>query len=223
MEPLAPPRHLKVGTIIDKTLGVAEHSAVAASIYVVGLGAMNAILTYYTLEVTAPMVRLGVGLVQFVVGISAAYLLLEAMLRATGLSTRTDKDTFFPYFALSILYTLGVLAGFLLIIIPGLLIMARWSIAQPMLVAQGEGVMKSLGESWERTSGNEFQIIGAALALLLLPTALIIACSILFEPANLAGIAVTQLATSATTVISLAMGVAVYGLIEGGRAASAFQ
>ena len=42
--------------------------------------------------------------------------------------------------------------------------------------------MKALGESWERTSGNEFQILGAALALLILPIAVMIACSILFEP-----------------------------------------
>ena len=42
--------------------------------------------------------------------------------------------------------------------------MARWSIAQPLLVARGDGVMAALGESWERTKDKEFQILGAALS-----------------------------------------------------------
>jgi predicted permease len=93
--------------------------------------------------------------------------------------------------------------------------MARWSIAQPLLVARGDGVMASLGESWDRTKGNELSIFTAALAVLLVPIVVMIAAGVLFAPENLVGIVIAQLATSALSLILLAMGVALYGLIMG--------
>ncbi len=214
------PRSVKIGTIIDKTLGVMEHGAVAALAYVVGLTAINAAVTYFSLDMTTPTDRLVIWLGQLVVGIVAAYLLIDALVRKTGLRSRTQQEVFPPYFALSILYTLGVIAGLILFILPGLLFMARWSIAQPILVARGDSPMKALGESWERTSGAEFQILVAVLALLVLPVAILIACGILFDPADPLGIVVTQLATSATSLVSLAAGVALYGLIGGATGAA---
>ncbi len=211
-----PSRELKIGKIIDKTLGVVEHTATAALVYLAALSVVNVAVAYFTLEMIAPMQQLVIGLGKFVVGVAAAYFMLEAMVRKTGLH-ETDEETFLAYFGLSVLYTLGVLVGFILIIFPGLLVMARWSIAQPLLVARGEGVTKSLGESWERTRGNEFPILVAAFALILPLIAILIACSVMFEKENLIGIVVTQIATSATSVVSLAMGVALYGLIVGAR------
>jgi hypothetical protein len=215
---ISTPRQLKVGAIIDKTLGVVEYSIAASAIYVVGITIVTAAITYFTLNVTAPLEQLGIGLVKFAVGVSAAYLLLEAMMRRTGLRSPADEDVFLPYLALSILYTLGVFAGFVAIIIPGLVVMARWSIAQPMLLAGGQGVTKALGESWERTRGLEFQIIAAMLALLVVLIAAVIASSVMLDQTGVVGIVVTQLASSAMTVMSLAMRVALYGLIVGGSA-----
>jgi hypothetical protein len=220
METVAPPRHIKVGVVIDKTLGVMEHCAVPAAIFVVGMTAVIAALKYFTLGLGV-MEQVGSGLAQFVVSLTAAYFLLDAMLRKTGLRSRGDEDVFFAYFGLSILYTLGVMLGFIAIIIPGLIIMARWALAQPMLLARGGGVMSALGSSWERTKGNEFQILVAILALFILPIAIVIACSALFDPADPVGIAVSQLASSAMSALSLAMGVALYGLMEGGARATA--
>jgi hypothetical protein len=217
METVAPPRQLKIGTIIDKTLGVLEYSAVPAAIYVAVLAPLTAAITYFTVDMTGALERLGVSLVQFVVGVTAAYLLIDAMLRKTGLRTRTDEDVFFPYFALSILYILGLIAGLIALVIPGLVIMARWSLAQPMMIARGDGVMQALGSSWERTKGNEFQIIVAVLALYVVPIAIVIACSLMFDPADPIGIGLTQFVSSIMSALGLAMGVALYGLMEGHR------
>jgi hypothetical protein len=215
METVAPPRQLKIGTIIDKTLGVMEHSIAPAAIYVVGITIVNAAVKYLTLGSTRPLELVGSAVVQFVVGITAAYLLLNAMLEKTGLRTRGAEDVFFAYFALSILYTLGVMAGFIAIVLPGLVIMARWSLAQPMMLARGDGVMQALGGSWERTKGNEFQIIVAVLALFVVPVAAIIASSVMFGQESLTGIIVSQLFSSATSALGAAMGVALFGLMEG--------
>ncbi|HEY6817359.1 MAG TPA: hypothetical protein VI168_17620 [Croceibacterium sp.] len=207
-------RQLKIGAIIDKTLGVIEHSIAPSLIYVVVLGAASAAVKYFSLGSTAILETLGVALATMVVSIAAAYFLLDAMVERTGVRTRGTGDMFLPYIGLSVLYSIAVGLGFIVVVIPGLLLMARWSIAQPLLVARGEGIMQSLGQSWEKTSGAEFKIIGAALLLLLLPVAAVIACSVMFKPDDLLGIALGQLASSAATVISLGMGVALYGMIE---------
>lgn len=214
------PRGLKIGTIIDKTLGVLEHNAVPALLYLAALTAINGAIAWFALTMTAPTQALAFGLLQFVVGIVAAYLLIEAMVSKTGLRSRTQAEMFYPYVGLSILYTLGVFLGLLLIIIPGLLVMARWSIAQPMMIARGDGVMKALGESWEQTKGNELQILVAVFALLLPLIAVLIAVSMIFEEGDLVRLVVTQLASSAMSAISLATGVALYGLIVGRRMAA---
>jgi hypothetical protein len=219
MDAPAPPRQLKIGTIIDKTLGVVEFSTAAVAIYVAGLTLVNAVVTYFTIGM-GPMEQAGVGLVKFVVGVTAGYLLLDAMVRKTGLRTRTDEDVFFAYFGLSILYTAGVVLGFIFIVLPGLVIMARWSLAQPMMIARGDGVMKALGESWERTKGNEFQIIVAVLALFFVPVALVIAAAVMFDPADPIGIGLTQFVSSLMSAVGLAMGVALYGMMEGHRIAA---
>jgi hypothetical protein len=208
-------RSLKIGTIIDKTLGVVEHGMKPTLIYVVGLTLINAAIGYYTVGMTAPMDQVVIGLGKVVVGVVTAYVLFDALLRRTGLISRTEGDVFLPYVGLSILYTLGVVAGMIAIVIPGLVIMARWMIAQPLLIGRGYGVRQALGESWERTRGSEFTILGAWFALALPLLAVVIACAILFDPADPIGIVITQLASSAMSVVSLAMGVAVYGLIVG--------
>ena len=207
-------RKLKVGTIVDKALAVLELNTKPVLIYVVVFTAVNFAISYFSLSLTAIMEQVGVGIAKFVVGVAAGYMLLDAMISRTGLRSRASDDVFFPFVGLSVLYILGVYAGLIAVVIPGLVVMARWSIAQPMLVARGGGVVATLGESWERTSGAEFQILGAMLALLILPIAILITCGVLFKPEDLVGIAVSQLATSALSIVSAAMGVALYGLIE---------
>ena len=220
MQPPAPPRQLKIGTIIDKTLAVAELNFAAIAIYVLGLSLLNTAIAYFTLSLTGALERSGIALVQFAIGVTAAYLLLDAMVRNTGLRTRTNEDVFFAYLGLSVLYTLGVIAGLIVIILPGLVLIARWSIAQPMMIARGDGVMQALGGSWERTKGNEFQIIVAVLALFVVPIGVVIAGGVMFDPANPVGIGITQLASTAMSALGIAMGVALYGLMEGGRVAA---
>jgi hypothetical protein len=219
------PRNLKVGTIIDKTLAVVERAAMPALIYFIALTVLDGAVGYFGLTMTAPLQAVAFALLKGLIGIVCAYLLIDAMVGRTGLRSRGEGDMFLPYFGLSILYTLGVLAGFILIIFPGLFIMARWSIAQPLLVARGDGIMASLGESWERTKDNEFQILAALLAFLVPTIAISLLCTFMLGRASLAGMIISQIASSASSVLALAMGVALYGLVIGApkELAAAFE
>jgi hypothetical protein len=216
-----PSRAVTAGKIIDKTLGVLERNAVPAVIFVVALTALSAPVTWYGVGSLQPMRLLGGQLLIAAAGIVCAYFLLIAMLRRTGLYSRIEGDTFLPYIGLSLLYTLGFLAGLIAIILPAFFIMARWSIAQPLLVGGGRGVMASLGESWERTKDKEFQILGAWLALIVLPVIILIAARSFFGQEALTGIVISQIASSTLSVVTLAWNVAIYGLIVGAPATAA--
>jgi len=209
------PRGLKIGTIIDKTLGVIEHNIAPALIYLVAMTAVSSAIKYFSIGKTAPLDLLAIVLIGVAVGVVGAYALLDAMVRRTGLREQSHGDAFLPFVGLSLLTTLGVFLGFVAVVIPGLVIMARWSIAAPMLLVRGGGVMKALGDSWERTSGAEFQYLVAVFALLLPLIAVMIVCGVMFEQADLVGIAISQLASAGLTVLTSAMGVAMYGLIVG--------
>jgi membrane-anchored glycerophosphoryl diester phosphodiesterase (GDPDase) len=209
-----PTRELKIGTIIDKSLAVLERVAIPALIFLVALTALNCALAYFTLN-AAPLSQLGVTLLRVVVGVFLSYLLLNTMVQRTGLRSRGDADVFLPYFGLAVLYGLAVLVGLILLVIPALFLIARWSLAQPLVVARGERVMQAFGESWERTRGNDFPIIVAVLVLVMIPIAISVVAGIMFAKDDLVGIVVSQLASSVSSLLSLSMSVALYGMIVG--------
>mgnify|MGYP001555385440 CR=1 FL=1 len=210
----AAPRNLTVGTILDKMFAVIERSMAASLIYFVVLGALNVALGYYTLGVIAPLPVLGSAALKFVIGVIAAFFVLDAMVGNTGLRSRTDGDVFLSYLVLSVIYTICLVLGFIVIVLPGLYIMARWIIAQPLLVARGGSPMKALGESWERTKDKEFPILLALLVVLVPVIAITIVCTLMLGRDNLTGMIISQLTSSAGGVLALAMGVAILGLLD---------
>ena len=215
-----PPRSLKIGTIIDKTLGVIERNVTPVLAYVAGLTVINGAITYFSRDMTRVTDALVLGIAGIAVGIVAAYLLLEAVIGHMGLRSRTHEDTFLTYCGMSILATLGILGGFILLIIPGLVIIARWMLAGPLVIARGDGAKRALGESWERTRGAEFPILIALLALVIVPIVVMIASGIMFEPTDPVGIGISQLASSGMAAVVQMMGVALYGLMIGTSAAT---
>jgi hypothetical protein len=211
---VAAQRELKIGAIIDKALAVLERSAVPALIFLVTLTAVNCVIDYFTWD-AAPMSQLGVTPLRIVIGVFFSYNLLKVMVDRTGLRSRGDADVFLPYFGLTILYGLAVALGLILLVIPALFLIARWSLAQPLVVARGDGVMKAFGQSWERTSGNDFPIIIAVLVLVMIPMAIAVTAGLMLTKGTLIAIIVAQIATSVSSLLGLAMGVALYGMLIG--------
>lgn len=211
-------RELKIGKIIDRTLGVLEVNAVPALIYLAVLTALTFPIAYGSAGSTAVLQLLGGQLLRSVIGIVCGYFLISVMVRRTGLQSRTAGDMLLPYVGMSLLASLAVMLGMVALILPGLFFMVRWSIAQPLMVAQGQGVMASLGESWERTRGNEFPIFAAGIAAVVVPFIVIIASGMFFGPENPVGMIVTEIATSGINLLLLAMGTALYGTIVGKEA-----
>ena len=217
---VAPPRELKAGTIIDETLGVLERCAIPMLLFIVALTLLNGAVGYYGLEYTSVTQQVFKGLFAFTVGVAGAFFLYEAVLARTGLRSRATDDAFLPFIGLAILSTLAVIAGFIALIVPGLYLIARWSVAAPVLIVGGKGPIKAMQDSWERTKGSDFSILVAVLLFYGVPTLASIAAGFVFGPEDPMGIGLSQLASVAASALGVAMAVAIYSLLVAGRSAT---
>jgi hypothetical protein len=79
--------------------------------------------------------------------------------RATiGESLTTGLRAFLPLIGLSILLSLGIAFGFVLLFVPGLMLLCAWCVAVPVLIAERRGVFECFGRSAELTRGNRWTI-----------------------------------------------------------------
>lgn len=74
---------------------------------------------------------------------------------------------------------IGIVVGFILIIVPGLILLTIWSVAAPVVVLEHPGVFAALRRSRELVRGNGWQVFGVILVLYILVGAV----SILIEGA----------------------------------------
>lgn len=69
-------------------------------------------------------------------------------------------------FLVGLVAGLAIFVGFLLLIVPGLILITIWSVAAPVVVLEGKGVFEALGRSRELVRGNGWQVFGVLVALL---------------------------------------------------------
>lgn len=69
----------------------------------------------------------------------------------------------FPLIGLAFLQSIGVAAGFILLIVPGILLTLGWAVATQVLVVEKASIVKSLGRSWKLTKGKKGHILGLML------------------------------------------------------------
>jgi hypothetical protein len=77
-------------------------------------------------------------------------------------SLRIGLRAFLPLIGLSILLGIAVWFGFLLLIVPGVLMALAWCVAVPVYVVEQPGVFASFERSAELTRGNRLRIFGLA-------------------------------------------------------------
>jgi hypothetical protein len=63
---------------------------------------------------------------------------------------------------------IGIVIGFVLIIVPGLFLLTIWFVAAPVVVLERPGVFAALGRSRELVRGNGWQVFGVILVLYVL-------------------------------------------------------
>ena len=174
-------READVSGILSQTVDVIGAAGRAVLIYVVVLGLFNGIgglaglaemddnvfsvgirsgvLNAETLGLAATLYQL-LGLVLYVV---AAFFLLRQMLEQIGRPARGGN--LLSYVAMSVLAMIGLMIGFVLLVIPALILLVRWSAANGFLLSGDKGITGALGASWEATGGRGWSIFGAGLVM----------------------------------------------------------
>ena len=77
-------------------------------------------------------------------------------------------DRFLPFVGIYILSLIGIVFGLVLLIIPGIMLMVRWTPLMSLVVDRQSGAFDAFGDSWEMTRGRGWSIFGAAIILAIL-------------------------------------------------------
>ncbi len=85
---------------------------------------------------------------------------------------RSVQPVFWPLLGVSILFGLGVGIGFVLLIIPGLILIVIWAVVAPVTVLERPGVFAAFGRSRELVRGNGWNVF-VVVALVFLAVAVI--------------------------------------------------
>lgn len=227
---------LTTGSVINGTIATVRENGNIAVAYVsvmsfLGLllewGLPMAGLAYDTFDVPSWLVAyLGVsagigGLLFLILLVVANYMLWEFMLRQANL-VREGGRRFFRYVGQAILIAIFTAIGFVLIIVPGLIISARLSAAPAFLIGEKRGAIESIGESWEMVRGNTTPIVLAYLVgvLIFLVLAGLLA-GFGFASSGVVGpvmVFLQQIVSNLATVFTVALGIFVYSQLSGATA-----
>lgn len=80
---------------------------------------------------------------------------------------RSVRPFLLPLFLAGLLAGIGVALGFVLLIAPGLFLLARWSVVTPAIVLEGRSAVEALGRSWELVRGKTWTALGVVVVTLL--------------------------------------------------------
>ncbi|MCK0128625.1 glycerophosphoryl diester phosphodiesterase membrane domain-containing protein [Erythrobacter sp. F6033] len=169
-------------------------------------------------NITEKMLAMGAGvviiyIVAFLISIVLIYWLYAALMAR---DPSPGFGRFWPWLGIYLLAILGIGLGILLLIVPGIILIVRWSLALPLVIEGKLPAMDTFGESWEKTSGHSWSIFGAAV---------ILAISIFIVSAVLGGftgllsgfssipiIVASAIADSVASAIFIGLAIAIYRL-----------
>lgn len=158
---------------------------------------------------------------------AVAYLVSTAILqtavtRATIVDLRGEKPTFadcfgmalilfFPVLGLSLLATLGIVVGLVLLVVPGVLLVLRWAVAVPVLVQEKRGILDSMARSRDLTKGSRWALLGLWLIVIVASASASLVINRVAIPFNVTfGLAAEATVRAALLVLSTAVSAVSY-------------
>lgn len=198
-------RSITVGDIFAETTRLFGENAGLALGSIAGLTIVNVVID----QVPGS----GASLLGAILSIGLQYWVIrQALERRDRLDGRAGFGSFF---GLNLLSGLATLVGFLLLIVPGIYLAARWSAADAALLSEGEGVSAALGKSWEMTASHIWPIVGALLVVYVPVFGVGFGLGFTMGdtvPVAISGI--TNLLLFAGVVFAWLMGIAIYALLQ---------
>ena len=81
---------------------------------------------------------------------------------------RSAAPFIWPLLAVGILAGIAIAIGFVLLIVPGLILITIWAVVVPVIVVERAGVFEAFGRSRELVRGNGWQVFGVIVVLFLM-------------------------------------------------------
>jgi hypothetical protein len=113
------------------------------------------------------------------VSVFGQYHFVEAAMPEYRARSSDHKRRYGSLFAAGIIGGLGIVVGSLLLIIPGLYLAARWAIATPFIVVDGQASTQSLKSSWHATERFAWPIVLAVVVWTLPVIALLVGIAVI--------------------------------------------
>jgi hypothetical protein len=111
---------------------------------------------------------------------------------SVGELIRSVQPVFWPLAGVSILFGLATAVGFLLLIIPGLILTVIWSVVAPVTVLERPGVFAAFGRSRDLVRGNGWNVFGVIVLVFLSVLVVSIAAALLAASLGTVGRAFVQ-------------------------------
>jgi hypothetical protein len=78
------------------------------------------------------------------------------------------KHVILPLIGAGILAGIGISIGFILLVVPGLILLTIWAVIAPVIVLERTGVMAAFGRSRELVRGNGWRVFGVIVSVFLI-------------------------------------------------------
>ncbi|GMN01734.1 glycerophosphoryl diester phosphodiesterase membrane domain-containing protein [Erythrobacter sp. MTPC3] len=221
-----------LGNLLNQTVEEIRENARAIGIFLAMWIPIGAITTYidpsssnamgfgFGFMLTESLMAKGILAVIVVIastiaGVVLLYWLLAAIVRQT---ISPGFDRFWPWFGIYLLSSIGIVFGFLILIVPGIILAIRWVMVLPLVVEADTPAMDTFGESWNRVRGYSWSILGAALILfvgvLIISSVIGGAFALADQLTSIPGVIAVAVADGISTVLFIAFPVAVYRLLH---------
>jgi hypothetical protein len=117
---------------------------------------------------------------------------------------------------ISIVFAIGVAIGFVLIIIPGLVLLTLWSVVVPVEVIERRGVFGSFGRSRQLVRGNGWSVFGVIVIVYVAVLLISLLAALVAAPLGHVGSDIVQWAVNValTPVVALSASVLYFELID---------
>jgi hypothetical protein len=152
---------LQAGDVLNRTFALVGANLSGVLLTILLLAGLGTALDVYAGTDTG-----SAGLPMTIVMLIAQYETTHRVLSNAGLlGDGYAGRRFLALLGLSILSSLGIVVGLVFLILPGIYLAVRWSIAVPVLIGEGAGVTEALGGSWQRTQRHALPILLVFLAI----------------------------------------------------------
>lgn len=163
-----------LGRVIQRTFtSISRNAAIFFGAAVVLVGAPSAISvigqgTMMSTMSATSFLFIAVGTVLYFIGLFVLQgMVVKAAVNGFNGKTTAFRDAFdvgvqafLPLLGLAIIAGLGMMLGYMLLIVPGVILSVLWAVAAPAVVVEKRGVFESLQRSRDLTRGLRWQVFG---------------------------------------------------------------